>query len=99
MILSALDARIAGVLFFANLLIARLEGRYTGSVPLVVFGLATAAIIATYTLLSGAIAFIPAFFWSLGWQGYRQGLFEWMRWAPRQEPGFAARVVSRVLWG
>ena len=39
---------------------------FTGSVPLVTYGLIAAAVIAVYTLLSGAIDFVPAFFWSIG---------------------------------
>ncbi len=96
-ILFALGALIAVALFFGNLFIARLEGRYTGSVPLVVFGLATAAIIATYTLLSGAIAFIPAFFWSLGWlRTYDPGFYRNLFWGfghPAQQINLAAMVA------
>ncbi len=32
-------------------------------------------------------------------RGYRRGLFEWLRRAPWSEPGFAALVVSMVLFG
>ncbi len=96
-ILFALGALTAVVLFFADLFIARLEGRYTGSVPLVVFGLATAGIIATYTLLSGAIAFIPAFFWSLGWlRTYDPGFYRNLFWGfghPAQQINLAAMVA------
>jgi cytochrome c oxidase subunit I len=52
--------------FFNNIFVAKKEARYQGSLPLVVFGLATAGILAVYTLLQGALAFVPAFFWSLG---------------------------------
>lgn len=97
MILFAVGALTAVVLFFANLFVARLEGRYTSSVPLVVFGLATAAIIATYTLLSGAIAFIPAFFWSLGWlRTYDPGFYRNLLWGfghPAQQINLAAMVA------
>ncbi|MEE8449330.1 MAG: cbb3-type cytochrome c oxidase subunit I [Thermodesulfobacteriota bacterium] len=62
----ALGALLAVGLFFASLVTAKMERRYTGSVPLVTFGLLTAAIIATFTLLGGAVTFIPAFLWSLG---------------------------------
>jgi cytochrome c oxidase subunit 1 len=45
---------------------AKVERRYEGSMPLAVFGLLTAAIIALYTLFSGAVALIPTLFWRLG---------------------------------
>ncbi|MFQ5407547.1 MAG: cbb3-type cytochrome c oxidase subunit I [Anaerolineales bacterium] len=66
-ILFAVGALVAVGIFFATVLVAKIEKAYEGSLPLVVFGLVTAAIIAVYTLISGAIAFIPAEFWSLGW--------------------------------
>ncbi len=65
-ILFAVGALIAVGLFFANVIVAKAEGRYTNSVPLVTFGFITAAVIATFTLLGGVITFVPAFFWSLG---------------------------------
>lgn len=65
-ILFALGALLACSVFFATVVVARAEGRYRGSVPLVTFGLATAAIIAVVTLLGGVFTFLPAFFWSLG---------------------------------
>jgi cytochrome c oxidase subunit 1 len=45
----------------------RQEGQdLQGSVPLVTFGAITAAIIATFTILSGAGILIPTFLWSIG---------------------------------
>jgi cytochrome c oxidase subunit 1 len=67
-ILFAVGALLALALFFITVVVGRAERRYQGSLPLVVFGLVAAAIIATYTLLSCALALVPAFFWSLGWQ-------------------------------
>src|SRR5690606_22194505 len=52
--------------FFATLTIAKRERTYEGSMPLVVYGALTAAIIAVITLLHGAIIYIPTFLWSLG---------------------------------
>jgi len=52
--------------FFATLTIARREKTYTGSMPLVVYGAMTAAIIAVITLLHGAMVYIPTFLWSIG---------------------------------
>lgn len=65
-ILFAVGALVAVCLFFATVAVARVEKRFTGSVPLVTFGLIAAAIIAVVTLAGGAAAFIPAFLWSVG---------------------------------
>jgi cytochrome c oxidase subunit 1 len=96
-ILFAVGALIAVCLFFATLIVAKAERRYEGSLPLVVFGLATAAIIATYTLLSGAIAFVPAFFWSLGWiPQYNPSFYRNLFWSfghPAQQINLAAMVA------
>jgi cytochrome c oxidase subunit 1 len=52
--------------FFATLTIAKREKTYVGSMPLVVYGAMTAAIIAVITLLHGAMVYIPTFLWSIG---------------------------------
>ena len=52
--------------FFATLTIAKRERTYEGSMPLVVYGAMTAAIIAVITLLHGAMIYIPTFLWSIG---------------------------------
>jgi len=67
MILFAVGALIGCFLFFAALVIAKAEKTYEGSIPLVTFGAMTAAIIAVFALVSGAIILIPTLFWSLGW--------------------------------
>ena len=65
-ILFAVGALIGCVIFFSTLVIAKEEGTYEGSVPLVTFGAITAAIIAVFTIASGAIILIPTWLWSLG---------------------------------
>mgnify|MGYP003574231462 FL=1 len=40
---------------------------YDGSIPLVTFGAVTAAIIAVFTIASGAIILVPTFLWSIGY--------------------------------
>lgn len=65
-ILFAVGALVAVALFFGNLMIARREKSYGETMPLVTYGLMTAAIIAVITLASGALIYIPTFFWSLG---------------------------------
>jgi cytochrome c oxidase subunit 1 len=65
-ILFAVGALLVTFIFFANLHVAKRERTYEGSLPLVVYGAATAAIIAFITLLHGAAIYIPTFLWSLG---------------------------------
>jgi cytochrome c oxidase subunit 1 len=67
LILFAVGALVACFIFFGTLVIAREERTYEGSVPLVTFGAVTAAIIAVFTIASGAIILIPTWLWSLGY--------------------------------
>lgn len=63
----AVGALITVSLFFANLVVAKREKTYEGSVPLVTFGATTAAVIAVITLLHGAAIYIPTWLWAMGW--------------------------------
>ena len=65
-ILFAVGALLVVCQFFATLVIAKRERTYTGSMPLVVYGAVTAAIIAVITLVHGALVYIPTFLWSVG---------------------------------
>jgi cytochrome c oxidase subunit I len=67
LILFAVGALIGCFVFFGTLVIAKRDKTYQGSVPLVTFGAITAAIIAVFTIASGAIILIPTFLLSLGW--------------------------------
>jgi cytochrome c oxidase subunit 1 len=66
-ILFAVGALIACCVFFGTLVVAKEEKTYEGSIPLVTFGAMTAAIIAVFTIASGAIILIPTLLWSLGY--------------------------------
>jgi cytochrome c oxidase subunit I len=66
LILFAVGALIGTAIFFGTLVIAKEEGTYQGSIPLVTFGALTAAIIAVFTIASGAVILIPTWLWSLG---------------------------------
>jgi len=70
LILFAVGALIGCGVFFATLVVAKAEKTYEGSVPLVTFGALTAAIIAVFTIASGAIILIPTFLWSIGLVSY-----------------------------
>jgi len=69
-ILFAVGALIGCFVFFGTLVVAKQEKTYEGSVPLVTFGAITAAIIAVFTIASGAIILIPTLLWSLGLVSY-----------------------------
>ena len=66
LILFAVGALMGCFVFFGTLVIARRDRTYQGSVPLVTFGAITAAIIAVFTIVSGAIILIPTFLMSVG---------------------------------
>ncbi|MBT7952858.1 MAG: cytochrome C oxidase subunit I [Gammaproteobacteria bacterium] len=66
-ILFAVGALVGCFVFFGTLVIAKQEKTYEGSVPLVTFGATVAAIIAVFTIASGAIILIPTFLWSIGY--------------------------------
>ncbi|MCC7427831.1 MAG: cbb3-type cytochrome c oxidase subunit I, partial [Alphaproteobacteria bacterium] len=65
LILFAVGALAAVAVFFGTLVIAKTERTYEGSMPLVTFGALTAAIIAVYTIASGAAILIPTLLWSM----------------------------------
>jgi len=69
-ILFAVGALVGVGVFFATLVVAKQEKTYEGSIPLVTFGALTAAIIAVFTIASGAIILIPTLLWSLGLVSY-----------------------------
>jgi cytochrome c oxidase subunit 1 len=69
LILFAVGALIGCFIFFGTLVIAKAEKTYQGSLPLVTFGAVTAAVIAVFTIVSGAIILIPTFLWSVGLVG------------------------------
>ena len=66
LILFAVGALLGCFVFLGTLVVARAERTYEGSIPLVTFGALTAAIIAIFTIASGAIILIPTFLWSVG---------------------------------
>lgn len=67
LILFAVGALIGTFIFFGTLAIAKDEGTYEGSLPLVTYGALTAAILAVFTIACGAIILIPTFLWSVGY--------------------------------
>ncbi len=95
-ILYAVGALITTSTFFINVVVAKREKRFEGSLPLVVFGLMSTAIIAVFTLLEGAAAIVPAFFWSLGaLTHYDPGIYRNFFWGfghPAQQVNLAAMV-------
>jgi len=66
-ILFALGVGLAVILFFLTLYKARIEGRYSGHLPLVTWGAAIAAIIGLVVVAHGAFALIYALLFSAGY--------------------------------
>ena len=101
-ILFAVGALITTTLFFVNLVVAKRERRYEGSLPLVVYGAMTAAIIAVITLLHGAAIYIPTFFWSLGWMHVDPQIYRMVWWGlghSSQQINVAAMVSIWYMLG
>ncbi|MFN8574155.1 MAG: cbb3-type cytochrome c oxidase subunit I [Gemmatimonadaceae bacterium] len=102
-ILFAVGALVVVGIFFATLTTAKREKTYEGSLPLVVYGAMTAAIIAVITLLHGAMIYIPTLLWSLGLipsvdpEIYR--LFWWGLGHSSQQINVAAMVACWYLMG
>lgn len=108
LILFAVGALIGCFIFFGTLVVAKQDKTYEGSVPLVTFGAITAAIIAVFTIVSGAIVLIPTFLWSVGLVGeidtlaYR--LIWWAFGHSSQQINVAAHVsvwyaIAAVMFG
>ena len=80
LVLFAVGALIGCFVFFGTLVVAKDEETYQGSIPLVTFGALTAAIIAVFTIVSGAIILIPTFLWSVGIISYIDPLMYKLVW-------------------
>jgi cytochrome c oxidase subunit 1 len=101
-ILFAVGALIVVGIFFANLVVAKREQTYQGSLPLVVYGAATAAIIAVITLLHGAAIYIPTFLWSLGLMNVDPEVYRLIWWGlghSSQQINVAAMVAIWYMLG
>jgi cytochrome c oxidase subunit 1 len=101
-IVFAVGALVVTILFFATLVVAKRERTYTGSVPLVTYGGATAAIISVITLGHGAGIYIPTFLWSLGLMHVDPQVYRMVWWAlghSSQQINVAAMVAVWYLLG
>ncbi len=65
----AVGALLAVVNFALSIVAARTTGAHEGSLPLLTYGVAVAAILALISVASGLIALVPALLYSLGWVG------------------------------
>jgi cytochrome c oxidase subunit 1 len=101
-ILFAVGALLVTGIFFANLVVAKRERTYEGSLPLVVYGAVTAAIIAVITLLHGAAIYIPTFLWSLGLMNVDPEVYRLVWWGlghSSQQINVAAMVAIWYMLG
>jgi cytochrome c oxidase subunit 1 len=101
-ILFAVGTLVGTGIFFATLVVAKREGTHTGSLPLVTFGAATAAIIAVITLGHGAAIYIPTFLWSMGMMNVDPQMYRLVWWGlghSSQQINVAAMVAVWYLLG
>jgi len=101
-VLFAVGALIAVALFFAAVVVAKREGTYQGSIPLVSFGAVTAAVIAVITLLHGAMIYVPTLLWSLGQMNVDPQVYRMIFWGlghSSQQINVAAMVSVWYLMG
>ncbi|MDH5283745.1 MAG: cbb3-type cytochrome c oxidase subunit I [Gemmatimonadota bacterium] len=101
-ILFAVGTLVGTCVFFGTLVVAKREGSYTGSLPLVTYGAATAAIIAVITLGHGAAIYIPTFLWSMGMMNVDPQMYRLVWWAlghSSQQINVAAMVAVWYLLG
>jgi cytochrome c oxidase subunit I len=101
-ILFAVGALVTVGVFFANLVAAKRDGTYQGSLPLVVYGAMTAAIIAVITLVHGAAIYIPTYLWSLGLMNVDPEVYRMVWWGlghSSQQINVAAMVSIWYMLG
>ncbi len=106
-ILFAVGALFYSFQFFFAVGIAKKEGWHQGTLPLFTFGMLVAAIIAVFTLLEGAVTFVPTFLWSVGiipesWMLDSTALYRMHFWAfghSAQQINLAAMVAIWYLLG
>ena len=98
----AVGALVTVAVFFANLVVAKREKTYEGSLPLVVYGAMTAAIIAVITLVHGAAIYIPTYLWSLGMMEVDPQVYRMIWWGlghSSQQINVAAMVAIWYMLG
>ncbi len=98
----AVGALVTVGVFFANLVVAKREKTYEGSLPLVVYGAMTAAIIAVITLVHGAAIYIPTYLWSLGLMNVDPEIYRMIWWGlghSSQQINVAAMVSIWYMLG
>ncbi|MCC6628203.1 MAG: cbb3-type cytochrome c oxidase subunit I [Chloroflexi bacterium] len=100
-IVFAVGTFVALGVFFATIYMAKKEGAYTGTLPLVTFGAFIAAVIAVESLIGGSIAYIWQFLHAMGWvatidaEAYRVAW--WLLGHGTQQINLAAMVTSWYL--
>lgn len=108
LILFAVGALINCFIFLGTLVIAKAEKTYEGSLPIVTFGALTAAIIAIFTIASGAVILIPTLLWNLGFVSHIDpGVYRLIWWAfghSSQQVNVAAHVsiwyaIAAIVFG
>ena len=95
-ILFAVGALLGCAVFFATIIMAKKEKAYEGSLPLVTFGGMTAAIIAVFTILTGAMILVPTWLWSLGLLEHIDGVMYRVIWWAMGHSSQQINVVAQI---
>jgi len=98
-ILFALGVGLAVILFFLTLYKARIEGRYSGHLPLVTWGAAIAAIIGLVVVAHGAFALIYALLFSAGYGLAGDVMFyRWLFWGLGHSAQYVNVTATVAAW-
>ncbi|MEM1610769.1 MAG: cbb3-type cytochrome c oxidase subunit I [Sulfolobales archaeon] len=97
-IVYVLGAGFAVVTFFLTLYRARVEGRYKGSLPLVTWGAAVAAIIAVTVVVHGLIALAYTAAWLSGSIPMNVMIYRWFFWGLGHDAQYVNVTAMVAVW-
>jgi len=97
-ILFVLGAGLAVVNFFLTLYRARVEGRYKGSLPLVTWGAAVAAIIALTVVVHGVISLAYVAAWLAGAVPMNVMIYRWYFWGLGHDAQYVNVTATVAVW-
>jgi len=97
-IIYVLGAGLASITFFLTLYKARVEGRYRGSLPLVTWGAAIAAIIAVTVVAHGLISLAYVVFWLAGSIPMNVMIYRWFFWGLGHDAQYVNVTAMVAVW-
>jgi cytochrome c oxidase subunit 1 len=97
-VIYVLGAGLAVITFFLTLYRARVEGRYRGSLPLVTWGAAIAAIIAVTVVIHGLISLAYVAFWLAGSLPLNVMIYRWYFWGLGHDAQYVNVTAMVAVW-